>query len=235
MSDTIYIPFFYIIQHNTTKKYYAGSKYGNGADPKNFMIELGYTTSSNTILGIIEKESLAAFSIRKLKVFTSGDAVWAYETKFLRKVNAAKNTNFYNMHNNDNRPVSYGSSEFTQLMNDRYGVDNYASTDECKEKRILTSLSTWGTSHPSQSEKYKQKKRDSGGFQRQAEKVTKTTQAYWDKQSAETKSERTSKGLAKMNAHIECEHCGIKTNKGNIGRYHGDKCKHKVVDIRTDV
>jgi hypothetical protein len=44
---------------------------------------------------------------------------------------------------------------------------------------------------------------------------------------------KTKDGLKAMNSYIECPHCGIKTNKGNISRYHGNKCKKKVDNNAT--
>jgi hypothetical protein len=119
------IPYFYIIQHIITKKYYAGSKYSkDDSDPKTLLKPNGYTTSSPIINKIIEKEGLDSFIIRKIKIFACSHAAYQYETRFLKKINAAYNINFYNCHNNDLRCPSFGTLEYSQLLLDKYNVTN---------------------------------------------------------------------------------------------------------------
>lgn len=116
----IYIPYFYIIQDVRNDMYYAGSKYGKDANPDNFMVEGGYITSSNTINESIKQNGLKNFIIRKIRTFkTAGDA-YNYETRFLRRIDAAAHPRFYNKHNNE-RP-SWGSSEMNDIMMEKYGV-----------------------------------------------------------------------------------------------------------------
>ena len=57
------IPYFYIIQHKTSKKMYAGSKWAVGCNPSTFMIPNGYTTSSAPINSIIDLEGFDSFVI----------------------------------------------------------------------------------------------------------------------------------------------------------------------------
>ncbi len=94
-------PYFYIIQHNNSCKYYAGSKYSKNSNPSKLLVEGGYTTSSKIVNIIIEKEGLQAFSVRKIKTFNTQAEAYNYETRFLRKVNAANNNSFINLHNNN--------------------------------------------------------------------------------------------------------------------------------------
>lgn len=49
----IYTPYFYNIQDTRNGMYYAGIKYGKDANPKTFMTEGGYQTSSKTIKKLI--------------------------------------------------------------------------------------------------------------------------------------------------------------------------------------
>jgi len=104
--QTIYptsgIPFFYIIQHIPTGKYYAGVKYAlndRTTDSSIFMTEAGYQTSSDIIAEIIQKEGLAAFKIRKIRHFESKHQVIRYEYRFLNKIDAKNNPNWLNKHN----------------------------------------------------------------------------------------------------------------------------------------
>ena len=50
---TTYIPYFYIIQHITSGKYYAGVKYAENSNPDTFLQPNGYQTSSKIIQNII--------------------------------------------------------------------------------------------------------------------------------------------------------------------------------------
>ncbi|HBY65848.1 MAG TPA: hypothetical protein DEG42_05675 [Acholeplasmataceae bacterium] len=50
----------------------------------------------------------------------------------------------------------------------------------------------------------------------------------WEGRDETTRKTIAANGLSIMNAKIwACEHCGFITTKGNYGRWHGDKCKHK--------
>jgi hypothetical protein len=92
-------PYFYIIQHIASGKYYAGCKINSSADSDTFMTESGYQTTSKVVHKIIKSEGLSAFKIRKIKHFTSSSETLSYENRFLLRVNAAKNSNFLNRHN----------------------------------------------------------------------------------------------------------------------------------------
>ncbi len=132
-----YIPYFYIIQDIRNGMYYAGSKYAKDANPKTFMLEDGYTTSSNLINSIISKYDLSIFIIRKIRTFNTGDEAYEYETKFLRKINAKSNPRFYNTHNNDLLPA-YGSKKFKEYMLITYGAENCMHVDKIKQKVLNT-------------------------------------------------------------------------------------------------
>lgn len=102
------ISFFYILEEKTTKKLYAGSKYGKNTDPHSFMTNYGYKTSSTIINKLIIQNGLKSFEIKKLRIF-NGDKklAFCYETRFLNKVDAKRNDRFYNKHNNDGIPFYY--------------------------------------------------------------------------------------------------------------------------------
>lgn len=145
----IYIPYFYIIQDIRNGMYYAGSKYGKDANPENFMIEGGYQTSSNVIRSIIEEFGLSIFTIRKLKIFTGGEDAYNYETRFLVKINAEHNENFYNSHNNSF--YGFGSLGFKRLLIETIGSDNPSSLSWVKKKKEITCLNNHGVKNPFQS------------------------------------------------------------------------------------
>lgn len=94
-------PYFYIIQHVASGKYYAGSKYSKDAEPSKLLTEDGYKTSSKIVNAIIKKEGLSSFVINRIRSFDDKKSAYDYETRFLKKVDAANNECFINFHNNN--------------------------------------------------------------------------------------------------------------------------------------
>ena len=110
-------PYFYIIKHNLTQKYYAGCKINSKANFSNFMTERGYQTTSKVIKELIRKDGLHVFTIIRIKQFNTPAEALAYETRFLTRVNASENTMFYNRHNggkNFTNKGGYKLSAFTK-------------------------------------------------------------------------------------------------------------------------
>ena len=54
-------PYYYLIRHKPTGKYYAGSQYGKNSDPDNLLKT--YFTSSKIVKKLIEKDGLDSFEI----------------------------------------------------------------------------------------------------------------------------------------------------------------------------
>lgn len=99
---TVNHPFFYIIQHTPSGKYYAGycckKRY---CDSDKFMTDKGYKTSSKIIKQFITDEGLSAFKVLKIRHFKCRLNAINYEARFLSKVNAIRNPNFLNQTNGD--------------------------------------------------------------------------------------------------------------------------------------
>jgi len=91
-----------------SQKYYAGCKINSLADSSNLMTEKGYKTTSKIIKNIIKTDGLESFEILKIKHFNFADEALYYESKFLRKVNAAENPKFINLHNGGKNFVNKG-------------------------------------------------------------------------------------------------------------------------------
>lgn len=136
----MYKPYFYIIQHIDSGKYYAGSKWGRSshhkkerfADPKFFMIEGGYLTSSTIVKSIIEKEGISSFKVRTIKSFDTAKQVRNYEARFLKKVKAKTNDKFFNLH--ENSLIAWGTDEYKDASLKKYGVEHPMQCDSVKEK-----------------------------------------------------------------------------------------------------
>jgi len=114
------IPYFYIIKNVKTNIQYAGAKWGNGANPDNFLTESGYKTSSTIINNIINEEGLDTFEV--ISIITEFDGLTAkeYETIFLVENDCASSMDWYNCHNNETG-CQYGTEEFKKLMLMKYG------------------------------------------------------------------------------------------------------------------
>lgn len=138
-------PYFYIIQHVASGKYYAGCKINKHADSSVFMTEFGYKTTSKIVHNIIESEGLSAFKIRKIKHFSSPLEALAYEEKFLLRVNAAKNINFLNRHN--------GGKNFHN--NGGYKLSQSTKQKMCKPKSLETKQKMSGSLRNRSKDTYK--------------------------------------------------------------------------------
>lgn len=152
---SIYQPYFYIIQEVSSGMYYVGAKWGKDSDPRKFMIIGGYTTSSKAINKLVEKHGIKSFIIRRIKTFKTPDEAYAYETRFLQKVDAKNHPNFYNAHNNDNIP----SPEKLKMINkELYGVE-YPFMSPVVQKSVRQTVKTkYGVTNVSQIEEIKKKK-----------------------------------------------------------------------------
>lgn len=175
LSENIYTPYFYIIRHIPSQKLYAGSKWGIDANPDNFMISGGYTTSSPTINSIIESEGLYSFEILRIDTNCDGVHVYDYESIFLQCNNCAASDNWFNKHNNSG--MSFGLEQFYKksketclekygyeyilqvpeirdnyksIMIEKYGVDNISKSETIKQKKKQTSLENYGVEFPLQ-------------------------------------------------------------------------------------
>lgn len=97
--------YFYIIQNEENKKYYAGVKWKKNCDPRELLVT--YHTSSSLVRPIYKK-----FIVRKIKEFDKNEDAILYEHKFLMKVKAPKNDMFYNQ-NYGNTPIQKGKTWYT--------------------------------------------------------------------------------------------------------------------------
>jgi hypothetical protein len=131
-------PYFYIIKHIITQKYYAGCKINSRADSSNFMTECGYQTSSNVIKDLILKDGLSSFNIIRIKHFETPSAALTYETRFLMKINAAENIMFYNRHNGGQNFINKGGYRLSESTKQKM---RKPKSKETIEKQKLAHLS----------------------------------------------------------------------------------------------
>lgn len=134
------IPYFYIIKHKVSGKKYAGSRWALGCHPSELMKEDGYKTSSPRIHKIIDNEGIEAFEILQIIQL---DNPYEFETRFLLENDCANSEEWFNSHNNQNRPVPYGSTEFKNLMIAKYGVSHNTLIPEVKQRMIDNARKTY--------------------------------------------------------------------------------------------
>jgi hypothetical protein len=101
---TVNHPFFYIIKHTPSGKYYVGycakKRYCNS---QKLMCEDGYKTSSKIVKDIIDKDGLGSFTICKVRHYANKESALGQEVKFLKRVNAMRNPKFLNQTNGDKK------------------------------------------------------------------------------------------------------------------------------------
>jgi uncharacterized membrane protein len=167
-------PYFYIIEHIPSSKYYAGVRFAKNCSKDELLQEDGYQTSSKVVKDIINTEGLNSFKIRKIKEFDNKFDAMEYEAKFLHKVNAMYNDRFLNLNNtasfnyNTKKLCEYYNVEYVSQIPyikekvketnlERYGVEYYTQTSEYLEKRKNTNLEKYGVEHNLQSEEIMKK------------------------------------------------------------------------------
>lgn len=149
----MYRPYFYIIQHIKSGKYYAGSKWGKSshhekqrnADPDFFMVEGGYQTSSNIVKTLIKEEGLSAFNVKVIRIFKTAEEARSYESRFLQRVKAKTNDRFLNKH--ENSLIAWGTEEHRQASLNKYGVEHPSQSEKVKEKARSTMLEKYGVEY----------------------------------------------------------------------------------------
>jgi hypothetical protein len=133
-------PYFYIIKHIKSGKYYAGCKINSSADPCNLMTEEGYKTTSKVVKKLIEKDGINSFLVLKIKVFENGKQALIYENRFLKKVNAAENEKFLNLHNGGKDFVNKGGYKLSESTKNKMKKPKSKETIQ-KQKEALKNRS----------------------------------------------------------------------------------------------
>lgn len=117
-AKSIYIPFFYIIQHDISGKMYAGSRtsaYGD-ANPNQLLVT--YFTSSMVVKQMIKNKE--GFSVVEIKTFDSKQETYDYEIRFLQENNCAESEQWLNMHDGVNL-TPFGSEKYLNALRLKYG------------------------------------------------------------------------------------------------------------------
>ena len=179
-------PYFYIIQHSITKKYYAGCKINSHANPSNLMTENGYQTTSKIIKNLIREDGLASFVILRIKCFKTAEQALSYESRFLLKVNAAENIKFFNLHNGGKNFVNKGGYKLSESTKNKMKKPKSKETiDKQNESKKNRSKLTY--------QKMVETRKNNGKpwiSEEQKEKIKKFNDNYWNDENCKKQKER---------------------------------------------
>jgi hypothetical protein len=180
------IPYFYVITHIPSGKYYAGCKFNSKANSDNLMKLGGYKTTSKVVKELIEKDGLDSFKVLKIKHFKTAEEVLKYESKFLVKVDAANNYKFLNRHNGGKNFINKGGYKLKSSTILKMSKPKSASTIE---KQNIAKMNRSEDVYAKMVET-----RKSNGqpwiTDEQREKIKKFNDVYWDDENRELQKNR---------------------------------------------
>jgi hypothetical protein len=221
-------PYFYIIKHLPSQKYYAGCKFNLKADSSDFMTEKGYQTTSKVIWSLIQKDGLSSFEIIRLKHFNTLNEALSYEMRFLIKINAAKNEMFYNRHNGGKNFVNNGGYKLPESTKQKMRKPKSKETVEKQNKEKRTrSKDVYKKAVETRKQRY-----PTWHTQEQIERVKQHNATWWNEQNRKKHSEKM-KEVHKLNPISEetREKHRIKSTGENnpmYGKSHSEESKQKM-------
>lgn len=179
-------PYFYIIKHIPSNKYYAGCKINAEADSSNLMTDKGYQTTSRVIKDLIQTTGLESFSVVRIKHFQTPNEALDYETRFLTKVNAAENDAFYNRHNGGKNFVNKGGYKLSDNTRQKMKKPKSPETIEKQnaEKRTR-SKETYAKMVSTRKARY-----DTWHTKEQIERIRQHNATWWTEENRKKHSEK---------------------------------------------
>jgi len=233
---------YYIICQDTGDKY-IGAKYGKKtANPDLFWVD--YFTSSASVHNLISKYGKASFSFTIRKVFNTANECIDYETKLLKRLNAAGRSDFLNKHNNDwsqinrkevnkarkNAPrrkwITNGEDDIMILLDDKIPDNWYPGRSNGKN---------FGKRSKEFCEKMKKVSANRSA-------PSEETKALWSKQrkgkkrgpmseehrAALRKPKTNTKNMQGLKDIVTCPHCKKTGGTNVMKRWHFNNCKGKI-------
>jgi hypothetical protein len=221
-------PYFYIIRHKPTQKYYAGCKINSEADSSNLMKKDGYKTTSKIIKKIIENDGLESFEILKIKEFDSSEKTLLYETRFLVKVNAAENEKFFNQHNGGKNFVNKGGYKLSENTKNKMRKPKSEETIR-KQKEALKKRSKESWIKGLETRKKKGPPKISDELRKKRKEFN---QRYWNEKTKEEQRNRMIEFYKKNPISEETRNKLKKVNSGEnnnmFGKKHNEETREKM-------
>lgn len=103
-------------------------------------------------------------------------------------------------------------------------ADAWMRGDEFRE--IITNSDGWKKGRQKLRDRLAKKEFTEKELER-IEKTSNMVKENWESLSEEEIYKKTKPGLDSMNSKRKCKYCGFEANKGNITRWHDEKCKYK--------
>lgn len=202
MIDTI--PYTYLIGWKDLNKYYYGVRYALGCNPKDLMVD--YMTSSKYVKIFVEEHGLPDI-IQIRKIFLCEKDARDWEHKVLRRMKVIKRSDFLN--HTDNKGISAEAA--------------YKGVLTSKIKAALGTHPNKGRKRPKVSDMNRLKV---GSKNPMFGKVG-PMKGRLGKDNPNFGKPKTPEQINSLNKLIECTHCKVVANIGNIQRWHGNNCKYK--------
>ena len=237
-------PYVYYIEHLSTGTKYIGCKYAASADPATFWQT--YFTSSKKVADLRKYFGNDDFKISIRKIFTTKEECLAYETKLLRKIDAANHPDFLNEHNNDNSNVKWTKKKRAKVGSKH--KNKIWITDGTVDRRLDFNLpipAGWwhgskkkGRPTGKRSDAFCEKMREIALNKPPVTEETRKKQSAWQKGKKKGKlsAERKRKLMVPKGTTVnmqgpkeksECPHCGKIGGVNVMQRWHFDNCKVK--------
>lgn len=211
------LEYVYLIRHIPSGRFYAGSSYKKDCHPDQLWTT--YFTSSKYIKDLIAQDGTNSFEVLEVIPRPLSDAR-SYEALLLKSVNAAKSVKWINKSNGDSKLLITRHTDETKnkLSSMKLGIPLGPQSQSHKDKikaalKLVPKPTGWNHSEETK-EKIKQSNKG----------IPRPKSAEWRAAvSAKTK------GISKPQTLKECPHCHLVTSAANISRWHGEKCKFKML------
>ena len=131
----IYQPYTYLLKCIPVNRYYYGVRYAKNCNPSDFFVE--YFTSSKDVRDLILKYGLESFEFEIRHTFKCAKDARLWESKVLKKINAASRIDFINK-SNTSAPSNDEEirNAILKTFITRYGVDNPSKHPSIVQKII---------------------------------------------------------------------------------------------------
>jgi len=234
------MPIVYLTTNLINNKKYIGVDSKN--DPK-------YLGSGKWLKRSINKYGIESFTKEVLKEFETEEQAYLYEIEMILKFNAVESNEYYNIQEGgnggwshvdtagENNPM-YGKSVRDVFIQKHGELEGNKLYDESRKRAgFKTSLKLKGVKKTKEHKKALSKaKLDFHINETEEEKIARRQYTSEFMQAAnivrsdeyKAKMSESMKAVSdKIHERVECEYCGRKMNKGNLKRWHGEKCKRK--------
>ena len=217
------MPYTYIITHIPTNVKYYGVQYKKNARPED--IGTKYFSSSKSLKRLIEKEGISNFLFEVRKVFDSKEKAIQWEKRFLTRINAAKSTMWFNLHNGGG--FNNGGYKLSEVTREKMSKSNSKPKSESHRQKLKIHLDN-KRKIPVWTEEMRE------GLSNRMTGNTINLGRKHGPYSKERRENMSKKLIGNKNGAgphaikiVTCPHCGLEGGGGNMTRYHFDKCKAK--------